>query len=155
MADPAVAGNGHPRATVNRRPFAPAKGYLAMGRGERPLSGVADDLAAGTAGIQPRDISLVAASALGYAIATIGMKLASSTVSIVALGIIALGLLAATVAEVSLLRRVDLGVIYITIIGVESLVVLGFAALIGEGLDLRRMAGSVLVIAGLVLVTGR
>lgn len=104
-------------------------------------------------GIQPRFLILVVVSALGYAIATIGMKLASTSMAAVAMGVIVLGFVVATLAEISLLRNADLGVIYITIVGVETLMVLGFATLIGEGLDLRRVTGAGFVVAGIALVS--
>lgn len=104
-------------------------------------------------GIQPRLLGLVAVAALGYAIATVGMKLASNTVTVFAVGIVVLGFVAATLAEISLLRKADLGVIYITIIGAETLFVLSFAALIGEGPDLRTLTGAVFVVAGIAIVS--
>lgn len=115
-----------------------------------PLPG---DMGGAFAGMPSRYVLLVVVSALGYTVATIGMKLASTGITAVAVGIIVLGFVAATLAEVSLLRGADLGVIYITIIGVETLLVLGFAALIGEGLDLRRVAGAGFVIVGIALVS--
>lgn len=111
------------------------------------------EIAGNILGVQPRFVLLVAASALGYAVATIGMKLASSSLTVVAIGLVVLGFVAATLAEVSLLRKADLGVIYITIVGAETLLVLSFAALIGEGPDLRTMAGAGLVVAGIALVS--
>lgn len=115
-----------------------------------PLSG---ELAGPLAGIQPRYVGLVVISAFGYAIATIGMKLASNNWTAVALGIIVLGFVAATLAEVVLLRKADLGVIYITIIGAETLMVMAFAAAIGEVPDLKTLAGAAMVIGGIAMVS--
>ena len=111
------------------------------------------DVGSTIAGIQPRYLLLVIVSALGYAIATIGMKLASTNVTAVAVGVIVAGFIAATLAEVVLLRKADLGVIYITIIGAETLMVLAFAALIGEGPDLRTLGGAGLVLAGIAIIS--
>jgi multidrug transporter EmrE-like cation transporter len=105
------------------------------------------------AGMQPRYLVLVLLSAIGYAIATIGMKLASNNWTLVAVAIIVAGFVAATLAEVVLLKKADLGVIYVTIVGAETLMVLAFAAAIGEAPDLRTVAGAALVVAGIVLVT--
>jgi drug/metabolite transporter (DMT)-like permease len=103
--------------------------------------------------VQTRYLLLVVVSAMGYAVATIGMKLASTGVTALAIGVILLGFMAATVAEVTLLRKADLGVIYITIVGVETLMVMAFATLIGEGPNLRTLGGAGLVIAGIALIS--
>lgn len=100
-------------------------------------------------GVQPRHVLV---PAFGYAVASLGTKLASTAVTGVALRAIVLGFVAAALAEVALLRKADLGVIYITIIGVETLIVLAFAALIGEGPDLRTLGGAGLVIAGIAMI---
>jgi len=115
-----------------------------------PLPG---DMDAALSGVQPRYLLLVVVSALGYALAAIGMKLASTAVTAMALGVIVLGFAAAALAEVMLLRKADLGVIYVTIIGVETLMVRAFAALIGEGPDLRTLGGAGLAIAGIALIS--
>lgn len=98
-------------------------------------------------------VFLIVVSALGYSVATIGMKVATTGVSMIALGLILAGFMAATLAEIVLLRNADLGVIYIMIIGVETLVVLSFAAFIGEGLSLRGMLGASFVLGGIALVS--
>lgn len=105
------------------------------------------------AAAQPRHLALVAVAALGYAVATIGMKLASASLSLVAVTVVVTGLSAAVLAEISLLRKADLGIIYITVIGGETLLVLAFAAAIGEGLDVRRIAGAGMVLGGIALVS--
>jgi len=105
------------------------------------------------AGVQPRYLVLVLVAAFGYALATIGMKLAANNWTLVASAIIVAGFVAATLAEVVLLQKADLGVIYITIIGVETLMVLAFAAAIGETPDLETLAGAGLVIAGIALAS--
>jgi hypothetical protein len=104
-------------------------------------------------GLQSRQLALILVSAVGYALATLGMKLASVSLTSMAILVICIGFLAAALAEISLLRHANLGVIYITIVAVETLLVLGIATLIGEGLDLRRIVGATLVVAGLALVS--
>jgi len=98
-------------------------------------------------------IGLILISALGYTLATIGMKQAAMGATILAVPLLAIGFVAATAAEVALLRKVDLAVVYVTIIGVETLLVLTYAALIGEGLNLRGLLGAGLVVGGLALVS--
>lgn len=98
-------------------------------------------------------IGLILVSALGYTLATIGMKQAALGLPLLALPLLLVGFMAATVAEVILLRKVDLAVVYVTIIGVETLLVLSYAAFIGEGLNLRGLLGAGLVVTGLALVS--
>ena len=95
---------------------------------------------------------LAVTAAAGYAIATIGMKLASGQWSALAVGFIALGLLAAVQAELILMRGVNLGVLYLSIIALETLLVLAYAFSIGEGLSFREAVGGGLVIAGLMVI---
>ncbi len=104
-------------------------------------------------GLQPRQLALILVSAVGYALATLGMKLASTSLTVMAVLVIGIGFVAATLAEINLLRHANLGVVYITIVGVETLLVLSIAAVIGEGLDFRRLVGASFVMAGLALVS--
>lgn len=97
---------------------------------------------------------LILAAALAYSFATLGIKMASWSLSPPAVAIIFAGFGLATVAEIHLLRRADLGVIYMTIIAVETIAVLSIAAVIGEGLNLRQSLGAGLVLAGILLVDG-
>lgn len=98
-------------------------------------------------------ILLITVSALGYAIATIGLKMGSTTLSFTALGLIALGFGAAALSEIEILRHVDLGIVYISIIGLETLIVLSYAWYIGEALSLRQIGGATMVLAGLAVVS--
>ena len=61
------------------------------------------------------------------------------------------GFIVATVAEVFLLRRGDLTVVYVTIIGVETIMILIAGAMLGEIIDLRRMVGAGCVVIGIAL----
>ena len=114
-----------------------------------PTDTILPDLAA-----QPHVLSWIAIIALagvGYTVATVGMKYAALGVMPVAAVLVVAGFLTATLAEVFLLRRADLAVVYVTITGVETLLVLAAASLWGETLDLRRVAGAACVVAGIAL----
>ncbi len=95
----------------------------------------------------------VVLAALGYAVATIGMKLASGNWTLLAFALLIFGFYAATQSEVILMRQVDLGVLYLFIIAVETLVVLTYAWLIGEGLGPRDALGGLMVLAGLAVIS--
>lgn len=96
---------------------------------------------------------LAIGAAVGYALATLLMKLTAEGATlllVVAIGVV----LAVTVAsEVLLLRQVDLGMAYIAIIATETLLVLGITFLVGETLTPREMAGGALVITGAAMVS--
>lgn len=98
-------------------------------------------------------ILLIGLAAFGYAVATIGLKMGATTLCLSALGLIALGFGAAILSEVEILRHVDLGIVYISIIGLETLIVLSYAWYIGEALSLRQLGGATMVLAGLVVVS--
>ncbi|MEM7074097.1 MAG: 5-aminolevulinate synthase [Pseudomonadota bacterium] len=100
-----------------------------------------------------KPLALAVAAAVGYGLATIGMKLASADWTALALGLIVLGFVAATQAEVVLMRSISLSELYLIIIALETLIVLAYAYSIGEGLSRRDMAGGGLILAGLVIVS--
>ena len=100
-----------------------------------------------------RTYGFVVIAALGYAVATIGMKLASDNWTGLALAMLIVGLFAATQSEVTLMREVDLGVLYLFIIAVETILVLSFAWAIGEGLGPRDAVGGAMVLAGLAVIS--
>lgn len=100
-----------------------------------------------------RTLGFVTVAALGYSVATIGMKLASGNWTLIAVGLLLLGFYAATHAEVTLMREVDLGVLYLMVIAVETIVVLSYAWLIGEGLGPRDAMGGLLVLSGLAVIS--
>ena len=97
--------------------------------------------------------SLIVFSAMGYALSAVGMK--SISVGALSAGIAALviGLSVAVWAEVLLLRQTDLSTVYLTIIAAETLLVLAYAASIGDVLTLRQGAGAVLVFVGLLAIS--
>lgn len=98
-------------------------------------------------------IGLIAFSAIGYSVATIGLKMGATTLGLASVGVIVLGFGMATLAELEVLRRLDLGIVYISIIGLETLLVLGYAWWIGEALNLRQLGGAALVLTGLAVVS--
>ncbi|WP_428511535.1 5-aminolevulinate synthase [Roseovarius sp.] len=100
-----------------------------------------------------RLLGLAVVAALGYGIATIGMKIASGHWSLIAYGLILLGFIAATQAEVVLMRGVTLGTLYLLIIAIETLIVLTYAYSIGEGLSSRDVGGGALILLGLAIVS--
>lgn len=92
-------------------------------------------------------------AALGYALATVAMKASSVTLSLpIVLGLVVV-LAAAVVAEITLLRHMHLGLAYIAIIATETLIILGFAIYIGEGLSLKQVFGGVFVVLGIAMVS--
>lgn len=96
---------------------------------------------------------LAVAAAIGYALATLLMKMAAESPAMLVFAGIAIALMATATAEVLLLRQVDLGMAYIAIIATETLVVLAATVLIGEPLSAKQMLGGALVIAGATLVS--
>lgn len=95
-----------------------------------------------------RPFVLILIASIGYGAATIGMKAASTSVSLFAILAIAVCLAAAVLAEVVLLRQVHLGLAYVVILGVETVLVLITAYALGEGLGPRQMTGAMLVLIG-------
>lgn len=102
--------------------------------------------------LDTRLMILALMAAVGYGLATIGMKLASGHWTMLAGILILLGFFAAMHAEITLMRDVELGVLYLVIIAAETLIVLGYAFAIGEGLNLRESLGGVMILAGLMVV---
>lgn len=96
---------------------------------------------------------LAIAAGVGYAIATILMKIASEDTTTVVVGAIALMLAAVVTAEILLLRQVDLGLAYIAIMATETLLVLCATFFVGQPLTLRELAGGALVLVGVMIVS--
>ncbi|MCB1336117.1 MAG: 5-aminolevulinate synthase [Maritimibacter sp.] len=96
---------------------------------------------------------LAVAAAIGYALATLLMKIAAGNPTLLIAAAICAALVATAMAEVLLLRQVDLGLAYIAIIATETLVVLAASYLIGEPLTAKQMAGGALVVLGASLVS--
>lgn len=102
--------------------------------------------------IDTRLLLLALIAAVGYALATIGMKIASGHWTILACTLIFVGFFAVIQSEILLMRNMELGVLYLLIIAAETLLVLGYAFAIGEGLSLRESAGAVMIFAGIAVV---
>ena len=96
---------------------------------------------------------LAVLAAIGYGVATIGMKLASDNWSTPAFTLISLGFVAAVLAEIVLMRGITLGVLYLVIIAFETIIVLGYAFAIGEGLSPKEALGGVMILLGLAVVS--
>lgn len=96
---------------------------------------------------------LVITAGVGYAVATILMKLASQDTTTIVVGAIALMLAAVVTAEILLLRQVDLGLAYIAIMATETLLVLCATYFVGQPLSGRELAGGALVVAGVIVVS--
>lgn len=96
---------------------------------------------------------MILATGIGYALATYGIKLASHVVSPPAILLTATGFLLAILAEILLLRRVDLSIAYLSVIAVESILVLTLAIVLGDQLTGAQLAGSVLVIVGTWMIS--
>ncbi|ASM72050.1 hypothetical protein SULPSESMR1_01229 [Pseudosulfitobacter pseudonitzschiae] len=97
-------------------------------------------------------IFLMTVTAGGYALATIGMKLASETPPALSILIITLGLAGAALAEITLLRHASLPLVYLGIVVTETLLVLAYASWAQSGISLAQAGGAALVLAGFALV---
>lgn len=97
-------------------------------------------------------VGMLSLTALGYAIATIGMKLASDSFTVFATFIILAGLALATAMEICLLRMGNMSLIYLGIVVAETALVLGYAYTIGHGLNAVQLAGAGMVLAGVGLL---
>lgn len=99
-----------------------------------------------------RPMVLTIICALAYTLATIAIKWASMAPAWpIILAIMAL-LAGAVAAELVLMRQFHLPVVYIAILTAESMMIIAFAYLLGEGLGVRQLMGAGLVVAGAVLV---
>ncbi|SFJ05818.1 hypothetical protein [Jannaschia pohangensis] len=100
-------------------------------------------------------VALLLVTGGGYALATVGMKMASGAMSTPAVAAILAGLIVAVLAELVLLRNAELPVVYLAIVVFETLLVLGYAAIVGGALTPLQVMGAVLVLGGFALVTGQ
>ena len=97
-------------------------------------------------------VGLILATSLGYLMATAGMKLAATTPGLGPLGLICVGLACAAIAEIALLRSNSLPTVYVAILALETVLVMGFAAWMGDSFGMRHAVGAALVLAGIALV---
>ncbi|MCA0920973.1 5-aminolevulinate synthase [Pseudooceanicola nanhaiensis] len=102
---------------------------------------------------QAQILTLIFLTALGYALATAGIKLTSDGApGLFPLLAITTGFLIATVSEVLLLRGTELSTAYLLIVAAETILVLAFALSLGDSLSPRQVLGGLAVIIGMVLV---
>jgi drug/metabolite transporter (DMT)-like permease len=80
------------------------------------------------------------------------MKLFAQNCRISTSALIILVLIITVAAEIMLMRQAKLSHVYLTIIAIETLIVLAFAHVLGEGLGPRELAGGGLIVAGIALV---
>ena len=106
-----------------------------------------------TAGLAiPNFPTLIVISAIGYAVAAVGMKLASQSQSPLSIALVVAGFAVATLAEMVLLREGNLAMIYLVIIGLETLLVLAAAWYLGDHLSGSQILGGAFLLAGVALV---
>ncbi|SDI08957.1 5-aminolevulinate synthase [Alloyangia pacifica] len=103
--------------------------------------------------VSPPALLLTLVTALGYAVATVGMKLASSGAVTFGVFLATIGFTVAFLSEILLMQRFDLSYLYIVIIVAESALVLLYAVCIGEGLSPRQLLGAAMVLLGLWAVS--
>ncbi len=96
---------------------------------------------------------LTIVAALGYGLATILVNTLSERVDLILPVMLAIVLLTTVFAEIALLRKVDLGLAYVAIIATESLLVLGYAFWVAEGLSGREWIGASFMIKGATMVS--
>lgn len=99
-----------------------------------------------------KPIHLIGLSSLCYVIATVAMKQAASGAGLAAFLVLAACLAGAAAFEILTLRLITLGGTYLAILAVETLLILGLAAAIGEGLSPREIAGAAFVMVGAVIL---
>ncbi|WP_425098291.1 5-aminolevulinate synthase [Tropicibacter sp. S64] len=98
-------------------------------------------------------IPFVLATAIGYALATVGMKSVAGGTVPLGFAVAVFGFALAFLSEIILMRRFDVSIIYVSIIAAETVMVLVWAQYIGEGLGPRQLFGAALVVGGMVFVT--
>ena len=97
-------------------------------------------------------VALTVLTAAGYVIATLGMKAVVLGFALSGMTAILAGLALAAWSEIALMRVTELSVLYVAVLGAETLLILAIATGLGEGLNLRQGMGAALVVGGLVLV---
>jgi multidrug transporter EmrE-like cation transporter len=99
---------------------------------------------------------LVIAAATGYAGATVAMARVGHGYGPMILAMVGGAMAFAVIAETAAFRHLPIGIVYLAILGCETLLVLGAAACFGQALGVREALGAILVLSGaLVLALGR
>ena len=96
---------------------------------------------------------LAITAAVGYALATLLMKLTAQSTTAVLIAAIGIVLAVTVTSEIFLLRQMKLGMAYVTIIATETLLVLAATFLFGETLTTKEIIGGALVVTGTVMVS--
>jgi small multidrug resistance pump len=97
--------------------------------------------------------ALAIIAGIGYAVATLMMKMAAENTTALIVGSIFLILAVVVVAEILLLRQIDLGVAYIAIMATETLLVLAATYFVGQPLSFKELTGGAFVVLGVALVS--
>jgi drug/metabolite transporter (DMT)-like permease len=101
-------------------------------------------------------LGLILLSALGYAGATVVMARFGSQGVVSLVPVVAVALLLAVLAEIAALRHLPIAIVYLAILGIETLLVLAAATWLGQSVGPREVVGAVLILSGaLVLVTAQ
>lgn len=95
---------------------------------------------------------MILVSALGYAGATVVMARFGSGLAPVPVLLVGAALVLAVGSEIVALRQLPIGIVYLAILGLETVLVLVAAACLGEALGLRELVGGALVLTGAVLL---
>lgn len=94
----------------------------------------------------------VLASAAFYTVSMVAMKLWGSGPTALLALVIAIALFAAVGAEIAALRHERLGLVYVSILGVEAVMIAVVSwALFGESFSPRELAGGLMIVAGTAL----
>ena len=97
-------------------------------------------------------IALVLVAAAGYGLATLFIKFSTESAQIGWLVGAAVVLSVCIMAEVMLLRRMDIGTVYLTILAVEAVLILAYTAVTGHALGAREALGGLMILTGALLV---
>ena len=99
-----------------------------------------------------KPMHLIGLTSFFYVVATVAMKHMASGAGLAALALLAACLAAGALFEILTFQRAPMGGAYVAILGVETLLIVGIATAIGEGLSPREMAGAALVIGGTAIL---
>ena len=97
-------------------------------------------------------LGMLLLSALGYAGATVVMARLGAGHPPGLFAVVAAALLLAVFAEIAALRHMPIVVVYLAILGLETLIVLVAAAWLGQAPGLQQLLGATLVLGGTVLL---
>lgn len=97
---------------------------------------------------------LVLLAAGGYALAAILMKvMANGGANHAVMAALVVFFVVIVLTEVRLLQHMELSNVYVLILGVETMLILGYALWVGEAFSNREIAGGAMVLVGTMLVS--